>query len=135
MREVVNKTVVRMIVGLDLHHDSISSNTEGQARITLGIGVATREGFDGGAATIPSPAITEEYPIHGWLFRWQGTLQYSNSATFGLELDGKERIDRDLRGSRKIDKGVLYFAAVNNPLQNNLEVEMTGLVRALILTG
>jgi len=135
MREEVNKTVARLIVGIDLHIDNPDTNATGVARVTLGIGVATVEGFDGGAATVPSPSTTKEYPIHGWLFRAQYVVMYSNSATFGIELHRFPRIDKDLRASRKVDKGILYLAVTNVALQGNIAVEMTGMVRAFMLTG
>jgi len=135
MREEVNKTVVRLIVGLDLVHENTDVNEVAKARIDMGIGVATREGFDGGQLTIPSPAITKEFPIHGWLWRATYGVQFANSATFGVEVYRFPRIDLDLRASRKVDKGVLYLAAVNFAQQGAMDVDMTGMVRALMLTG
>ena len=135
MREEVNKTVTRLVVGMDLHIGNPDTNAVSVARVNLGVGVATEEGFDAGQASIPSPAVTTEFPIHGWLWRAQYTVIFSNSATFGIEMHVGPRIDLDLRAARKVDKGILYLSATNIPIQGTLDWEMTGLVRALMLTG
>ncbi len=135
MRVEVNKTVARLIVGLDLHHQDIDTNESGSARMSLGVGVATQEGFDGGALTVPNPANSSEFPIHGWLWRAQYVCEFSNSATFGIEVNRFPRIDADLRASRKVDKGVLYLAAFNGAQNGSIDIQITGVVRALMLTG
>ena len=81
MRVEPNKTVVRLIIGLTFHHEQTSTNEDARLRLTAGIGVATQEGFDVGASGVPSPAVTTEFPIHGWLWRAQWACLFSNSAT------------------------------------------------------
>ncbi len=135
MREVVNKTVVRLIIGITTHCENPDVNASGMSRLSMGIGVATREGFDAGAAAIPAPGITTEFPIHGWLWRAAYGIVYANDATVGMEVYQFPRVDLDLRASRKVDKGVLYFAASLAALQGAIDVELTGMIRALMLTG
>ena len=135
MREEVNKTVDRIIVGIDLHMDNIQTNVVSMARINIGIGVATVEAFDAGAASLPGPGVTEEYPVRGWLWRWAGLCQYENATDHGVEVYKFPRLDFDLRASRKIDKGILFLAAANFAQQGAVDVEMTGLFRCHILTG
>ena len=140
MREEVNKTVTRLILGLDLHIDDININVQAQAKVALGIGIATTEGFDQAIVapigeSIPQPQRSVEFPIHGWLWRGEYLCQWSNSATFGVEVSMFPRIDLDLRAARKVDKGILYLAAFNSVVQGAMDVELTGQVRALMLVG
>ncbi len=135
MRDEVNKTVARLILDITVMHSNLSTNEEASTRLNIGIGVATQEGFDGGAGTVPSPNVSTEFPIHGWLWRAQYGCYWSNSATFGIELALFPRIAMDLRASRKVDKGVLYLAATNTLIQTGFALELTGSVRALMLTG
>ena len=135
MREVVNKTVTRLIIGFDVDAPDPDENDVFVMRMNFGIGVATREAFDAGVASVPSLAATTEFPIHGWLWRSQYTVSFSNSATFGIELYKFPRIDKDIRAARKVDKGVLYFAAVNTVIQGANSVQLGGMIRALVLIG
>jgi len=138
MREEVNKTVDRLIVGITAHCEDPSTNESGIARLNMGIGVATAQAFANAAAgdppALPRSGVTEDFPIRGWLWRAQYGIVYDNAADH-LGVYVFPRIDLDLRASRKVDKGILYFTATNTAILGTLDVELTGMIRAHILTG
>jgi len=101
-------------------------------RIDVGIGVATESAFDIGVTAVPQPDISTEYPARGWLYVVTMWLFKINSTTHD---DMYAHAHFDIRTMRKVDKGILYVAAGNNPVQvGGEEIRVGGRIRALCLT-
>lgn len=132
----VNKTVTRVIVGLQVHHDNHTSDHDAVQELEIGIGVVSEEAFLAGQASMPKPDITTEFPARGWLWVASYTAAFSNSTTFGVEIYDFPRIDVDLRASRKVDRGILFLAAESRTVFGaGMILNLTGRIRALMLTG
>jgi len=125
------KTVSRILVDMVFHFTGTDEN-ESENVVDLAIGVVSLEAFNLG--TFPDADAVADYPQQGWLF--VATLPLMQSYP---SLGGVWRIDAhfkaDIRGQRKVDRGVLYMTTnvltlsgtPNNPRK-------VGRIRALCLT-
>ena len=125
-------TVVRLVAQFAVVGELPLQVATGTSRIDVGIGVATVEGFDGGATTTPQPDVSTEYPIRGWLYATTKVVFNTNNSG---SLSAFPQWEVDMRAMRKIDKGILYLAAANNNADGDaINVRLIGRVRALCLT-
>ena len=100
--------------------------------VHVGIGVASRQAFTAGAASLPNPNVTAEYPPRGWLYVTSMWLFKINSTTHD---DHYPEIHFDIRTMRKLDKGVLFLALHNEAISGSTEdLKVGGRIRALCLT-
>ena len=96
---------------------------------SLGVGVAGRDAFAAGAASVPSPAVPSEEPIQGWLYQCMYWI---------LERAGADHtpllIEKDIRTSRRIGNGVPFIRADNDPGAGTpFTVRIVGVVRSLYM--
>ena len=101
---------------------------------SCGIGVASTEAFTIGVTALPDPSVMIEAPPRGWLLREQATLvNQQDSGT--VEAWEFPEIRFDVRGQRKIDRGILYMMNRNDDLiAGTTAIKVVGLVRVLCLT-
>ena len=126
-------TVSRVILDLEVGIP-ISSEIEYSQTIHIGIGVCSVEAFAIGPTAIPSPNIVAEYPPRGWLY-----VATKQCWQFKGVSEGQQKknamFQADLRGMRKIDKGILYIHMVSiDQTPTSSAVDMVGRTRAFCLT-
>ena len=125
-----NMTLVRLILDLDLLIDP-EIETNGEQVLHLGVGVTSVEAFTAGA--VPLPSITTQYPPRGWLYVASKSV-YQTVHASGQIWRKDQRFRLDLRGARKVDRGVLYMITENDTQGGGaLAVILRGRVRALFL--
>ena len=129
------KTVSRILVDIT-GFLAATDQSEAAAIVHLGIAVASEEAFDSGIDSLPATDVTTDYPQAGWIY------VASKVVLQGLPIisggGGPTRMlatfKEDLRGQRKVDRGVLYLAIRQRALTSTLTTPIYGRVRALCLT-
>jgi len=126
--DVAGTTLVRSIYRLDFYTNSLTT-AAGIQNISIGSGITSREAFTSGSVSIADPDDGDEAPMSGWIFRTRGAVHADPDSPLP-----PWRVDADIRGMRKIDRGQL-FLKINNVAQLGTaqSVKMTGLTRSLIL--
>ena len=125
-------TAVRIVGDLRVFQNSTVTMSDSAMVIDVGIGVTSTEAFAAGAASLPSPVVSTEYPPRGWLYVARKTYTVVVQAE-GINILWPE-FSFDLRSMRKIDKGVLFMSVHNSNSDgaaNN--VILRGRVRVLLL--
>jgi len=111
-----------------------TNEVEGLVDIGVGIGVTSAESF--AAATLPDPSETGDYPPRGWIYLAnQPALQAlptGGTPTAMWRMDA--HFKADVRGMRKIDKGILFMLIQTTTFNTALTLFRVGRVRALCLT-
>ena len=125
-------TIMRTIVRLDIAY-TVHDSGEGSQLIDIGIGVAGRDAFDAGVASLPNPDVETDFPTKGWLWR-------SRYRVFGFAADqpavSVRAVDMDLRSRRKMDNGRAFVIIKNSPMEGvATTVTVVGLIRQLYLVG
>jgi len=127
------KTVSRILI--DVHYYYLESNeNECSNVVDLAIGVVSKEAFD--LETLPDPDNSSDYPQQGWVYVATQPVQQS-LPTGGTPVTMWRlgaHFKADVRGQRKVDRGVLFLLAQNLSINNGQTVRITGRVRALCLT-
>ena len=136
LADTETKTVSRILVDLEVGLGALSE-VEGTQVIDLGIGVCSAEAFAVGITAIPDPQSVGDYPQAGWVYvatKWvqqalptggTPTAMWRRSAVF----------QADLRGQRKVDRGVLFLRVANTNAEVTAQnVRLCGRIRALCLT-
>ena len=126
------KTVARILLDIWAFPDA-TDQSEAAAFFHFGIGVGSAEAFVAGV--LPDPDIVADYPTLGWVY------VASKPVLQGLPIvsggGGVTRltvhINEDLRGQRKVDRGVLYMTAVSRAITGVVTIRVVGRVRALCL--
>jgi len=129
-------TAVR-IIGHIMVVSGASNEGEYTQAIDLGIGVASGEAFNIGVTALPSPAVEDEYPARGWLYRQRDVTQQAipTGATPVAMYKRPALFDFDLRAMRRIDKGVLYMMITCSEINGSGPANtVLGTVRVLCLT-
>jgi len=119
------RTLVRLIVGIDVIPDGAVENSVDNMNVALGIGMVSTEAFNAGA--FPDPNTSLDSPLTGWMWRWNGTVYENPEST-------RVRIDFDIRSQRKLMYGfpvLIINADANSGTPFN--VETRGLIRCLYL--
>ena len=119
-------TLVRTITCFQLVPVSPAGTSANQMLCGLGIGVASREGFD--ASAIADPSVSGEEPIQGWV--WKCMYWVPENVLNGAE---PVLIEKDLRAQRKIGKGVPFLKFSNDPGAGvaPFTMRLVGIVRTL----
>ena len=129
-------TVVRVLIGIDLHVSDIKEDEYTQT-VDMGIGVSSVEAFNLGVTALPDPNTVGDYPPRGWIWISRYMVQQSlpTGGTPTAMFRVNKRVEVDIHAMRKIDKGVLFLVVRNT--QTGLVatgVLMTGRIRCLCLT-
>ena len=131
----LDTVTVTRIIGRVLCVPSVVANaTVSIQSCRIGIGVASAEAFAIGVTAIPQPHTDGEAPPRGWLYKEQGTLiNQQDSGT--VEAWEFPEFKFDLRGQRKVDRGVLFMNMSQfDMIAGTTAVKFAGLVRVLCLT-
>ena len=124
-------TTVRSVGSLYVAYTISVTVTDSLSIVDLGIGVASREAFVAGGASLPSPAIETEYPPRGWVYVDSKAVWEKTDAA-GIQI-GVTQFNWDIRSMRKIDKGVLFLSMVNSNVTVGGSMQVVGRVRTLCL--
>ena len=124
-------TVARIIGDIWVGYLVQNTVVDSLSIVDMGIGVCADSAFLI-AGALPAAQLTDEYPPRGWLYvASMPVLQQAEST--GVLQQGA-RFTFDIRGMRKIDKGILFM----NLIQANIVVGGTmyivGRIRSLCLT-
>ena len=130
------KTITRILVDLWAVLGS-TDETEGMNVVDLGIGVCSAEAFALGATAMPDPNTQGDYPTLGWIYAArevvQQTLPTGGTPTAMYRQIG--HFKADLRGQRKVDRGVCFLRAINGDIDGaDMTIRIVGRVRTLCLT-
>ena len=118
-------TLVRTIVGLDVAY-AVHDSGEGSHLVSMGIALASTEALSG-TASITEPDVVTEHPAGGYLYRAQYRI-------YGFAADDPAvynmRVEKDLRGSRKLNNALCVFSAVST-LEEGVAsaTAVTGIIR------
>lgn len=115
-----------------------TSENESLLTMDVGIGVINREAFDLGTGVgIPNPTAEDSTPPRGWLYaaRQPVFLSIPGGATAGGHGMVAAHFKFDLRGQRKVDKGVLFMWMEQNFFEGGAQtVNVNGRIRVLFKT-
>ncbi len=121
-------TLMRTVMRLDIAY-TVHDSGEGSQRVALGLGVESQEAFAAGVH--PDPDTVGDFPTRGWIYRgvWR---------VFGFAADQPAvdvaRVDLDLRSRRKLENGLSFLVADNNPQEGvGVTVQLVGVIRQLWL--
>ncbi len=132
--DLQTKTVIRCIGRLLVIPSVVANATVSAQRMTLGIGVISRESFAAAGTSVPNPGLAVEAPITGWYFKDAATLvNQQDSGT--VEAWHFPEFLWDIRAARRVDRGIFFLRFQNNDLlAGTTTVKVVGLVRCLVLT-
>jgi len=124
------KTVTRILLDLWFILPVNNSFADRENVVDIGIGVVSREAFDLG--TLPDPGTVADYPQQGWLYL--ATQVVSRAADATGVIWQHAHFKADIRGQRKVDRGVLFSTLENVGVVGADAVTVYGRIRALCLT-
>ncbi len=129
-----NKTVVRMIGRLHAFPNDLIAQVDGAMKVDIAVGVTSLEAF--AAGIFPDPDDASEQPIHGWLYRTQMVAIKEHATGTTNEYQHTDTLQFDVKGSRKVDRGVLFLVTESNNITGAtaFDVRLTGMWRCLALT-
>ena len=128
-RRIERFTLTRTIIGIDIMAN-VRDSGEGDQVVDLGIGV-----FDNNmaVANFPNPAVEEEFPPLGWL--WRARYRVYASAVDDQNVV-RVRVDMNIKAQRKLQNGRPALVTTNTDVQGVATVILvTGLIRMLYLVG
>ncbi len=117
----------------------VLSQVEIGTAVDIGIGVINQEAFDLGTGVgIPNPTVEDSTPPRGWLYVSRQMVSQSVPEDTGTPFAMVRRdahFKFDLRGQRKVDKGVLFMWAEHNFFAGGTTTLFTtGRIRVLFKT-
>ncbi len=122
----VSRILIQCHVGV-----SPTSEAEFHQVIDRSIAVISKEAFD--LSTFPDADAVADYPQQGWVYIATLPVIQSLSGSSLYRLDAEFKAD--VRGQRKVDRGVLYAQFTNNNVSGTAtNLVITGRIRALCLT-
>ena len=125
------KTVSRILVDLTMSPPVTNSQQDRSNILDVGIAVVSAEVFSIG--NLPDPDTPADYPQAGWVYvSSKGVLKYNMAVNSDLLVVA--HFATDLRGQRKVDRGVLALIIMNTGVDGSDNVDIWGRVRALCLT-
>ena len=130
-------TVVRILGDFKCALSAVSEVETFQS-VDVGIGVINQEAFDLGTGVgIPNPTVEDSTPPRGWLYA-HCDLTSQSLPTGGTPVTmwrETAHFKFDLRGQRKIDKGVLFMWSEANVIAgSNSSLTAIGRIRVLFKT-
>jgi len=121
------KTVSRILVDLSAAVDP-ANVTSMDVFWHIGIGVTSKEAYD--LETLPDPDAVADYPQSGWVYVGSKRVWLNNGGT----IHHIAELQLDLRGQRKVDRGVLFLTMTNIGVNGGGSFRVLGRIRALCLT-
>jgi len=126
-------TSIRVVGEINAHYIISNTITDSDSIVDLGIGVASGQAFAVGQTALADPAGSTGYPPRGWVYCQ--SLYCGQAVTSSTGMFNENAIFKfDVRGQRKIDKGVLFLRMVNTNINVGGAMEVVGRVRVLCLT-
>ena len=126
-------TAVRVILDLTMIYDVTTTIGDALSVVDCGIGVASKEAFDAGVASLPDVIDSKAYPPRGWLY--VATLPVAQLVTTDAGIINEiARFIFDGHSMRKIDKGILFLLCEQNNIDIGGVMKITGRTRVLCLT-
>ncbi len=123
-------TLLRTIVRIDVA-PTVPDSGEGDQVIDMGIAVVSMEAQ--AASAFPDPVVESDFPTRPWLYRARYRVYAVAAGDQNREI---VRIDKDLRGKRKLENGKLMFIVDNSDNQGvSSPCQITGIIRQLYLIG
>jgi len=105
------RTITRLIGDFKVVLSAVSE-VETQQVVDVGIGVINKEAFDLGTGVgVPNPTVEDSYPPRGWLYVARDTVLQAlpTGGTVTAMWRETPHFKFDIRGQRKVDKGVLFM--------------------------
>jgi len=124
-------TVTRIIGDLTIQYRIATTLVDSLSIVDVGIGVTSVEAFAAGGSSLPNPSIQSQYPPRGWLYVDSQPVAQKAESTGVIERVA--RFQFDLKGQRKIDKGILYMIIEQNDITVGGAMEIIGRTRVLCL--
>jgi len=126
------KTVSRVLIDLWVYPPVTNGEADRSNSIDVAIGVVSLEAFN--LETLPDANAVADYPQAGWVYvNTQPVLKYLHALGQSNEVIGAH-FKADIRGQRKVDRGVLFMTILNIGVNGSDDVDIWGRVRALCLT-
>ena len=126
-------TVTR-ILGDFIALPSPTQEVESAVTVDVGIGVINKEAFDLGTGVgIPNPTVEDSYPPRGWLYVARKPVMLTvpgGGSPAGIFVQ-PAHFKFDLRGQRKVDKGVLFMWIEQNNDIASMTLRFNGRIRVL----
>jgi len=126
------KTVTRVLIDLHMIRPVTNSFQNRENVIDVGIGVVSSEAF--ALETLPDPDVETDYPQMGWVYANTQVVWQLKDSTDNIALGMNAHFKADIRGQRKVDRGILFMVISNIGVQGSDNVVLYGRVRALCLT-
>ena len=128
-------TVERIIGNFEIGYVVSSTPSDSLSIVEVGIGVSSVEAFNLALAVgLPRPDVQVQYPPRGWLYVQSKSVRQVVSTSGDGLVDVWATFSFDLRGKRKVDKGVLFLIIVQTDISVGGAMLVIGRVRTLCLT-
>ena len=124
------KTVSRVLIDLTMLPPVTNTANDRTNMAHVAIGVVSQEAFD--LQTLPDPPDVLDYPQQGYVYVASKVVYKFADAT-GVWFHAAV-FAADVRGQRKVDRGVLYMTIDNIAVNGGDNIDIFGRVRALCLT-
>ena len=115
-----------------------TNEVEVGTHVDCGIGVINKEAFDLGTGVgVPNPTVEDSTPPRGWLYANRKFVLQSlpTGGTPTAMWRETAHFDFDLRGQRKVDKGILYMWLEQNKVSGvATTLQASGRIRILFKT-
>ncbi len=126
-------TTIRVIGDLTVQYTPNSTIVDSLSVIDIGIGVSSVEAFAvSNTAGLPNPSVATNFPPRGWLY--VATRAVSQQAESVGVVNQVEKFEFDVRGMRKVDKGVMFIIIEQNDVLVGGSMRISGRIRVLCLT-
>ncbi len=129
-------TAVRIIGYLEFYGSELNE-TECDQMVDIGVGVSSAEAFNVGSTALPDPTTSGDYPPRGWLYvaRRHALQTLPTGGTPTAMYRQNANFDFDVRGDRKVDKGILFMSIVSTQLGvASTTLDFIARIRVLCLT-
>jgi len=119
-------TLIRTIIRLGISSATVAG-AWGVQTLDMGIGITSQEAFAAGA--LPDPNVAGDRPPRGWV--WRDRVVVAQNGDAGPIVS---HVRADIRASRKVENGELFFIVWNTAGEGtSFTVNVRILIRALIL--
>ena len=104
------KTVSRILINLTMTPPVTNAAADRSNNVFVGIGVVSKEAYD--LETLPDTNATADYPQNGWVYIANKVVWKAAPSAAQLHIHVAEFV-ADVRGQRKVDRGVLFMSLLN----------------------